>query len=140
MLDPAFVRVLLAAAALGHFVTIPALALAPRWGILRPEELRALSPINARIVLVVMLTIQAILLATGFTVLWAREDILAGGRLAQATAGGLAALWLARAVVQVRVYGPLFQAPRLRTLHRLLVGLFSFMACSYAVALVHAIR
>lgn len=141
MLATPLVRALLVSAALGHLVTIPALALAPRWGILKLSDLlQALSPINARIVMVVLLTIQCVLVGSAVTVLWAREDILAGGRLAVATTACLALLWLARMVVQIWLYGPLFSPAGLRLLHWGLVLLFAFMGVAYVIACIHAAR
>jgi hypothetical protein len=137
MFTPSVVRALLVTTALGHFVTIPALALAPRWGILLRAELGRLSPINARIVLVVMFTIQGVLVGTGGTMLWACDDVLAGGRLAAATTLLLSLLWLGRLGVQLRVYGPLFSSPRLRVLHVGLAALFAYMATAYALVWWH---
>jgi len=140
MLDTTLVSGLLVLAPLGHFVSIPALALAPRWGILRRADLAALTPINGRVVKVVLLTMQAVLVGSGVTVLWARGDILAGGRLAVATTACLALLWSWRLGIQVWVYGPVLLASSgLRLLHRGLVALFAFMGAAYAVACLHAL-
>lgn len=132
-------ELLLVPAALGHFVTIPALAVASRLGILERADLRKLLPINERIVLVVLATIQWVLLSSGFTVLWSRADLVRGGRLAAATGGSLAVMWLGRLLVQVILYGPLFKDRLRKLLHWGLVALFAFMAAVYAIACVHAI-
>jgi hypothetical protein len=132
-------RILLVAAAAAHMVTIPALALAPRWGILDRAELRRLSPVNVRIVLVVMLTIQGILIASSATVIWALDEILAGGRLAVAVTACLAALWSWRLGAQFW-YGALFHGRPLRLLHGGLLLLFGFMALTYGGVLVHLLR
>jgi hypothetical protein len=134
------IQILVVAAALGHFITVPALVIAPRLGMLGLDDFRKLAPINYRIVLVVMGTIQMVLLASGATVIWARADLVSGSRLSIATTGSLALLWIWRLGVQILAYGPLFTRTVTRWLHLGLIILFAFMGCAYAMAFAHGVQ
>jgi hypothetical protein len=142
MIPSSIIRILLILAAAGHFVTLPARALAPRFGILPRPDFRALTPINERIVLVVLAAIQCVLIGSGVTVLWSLEEILAGGRLARSVTLSLALLFLGRVLAQAFLYGPVLPLradPRVRLLHACLIAHFSFMTAAYFVAFAHAL-
>jgi hypothetical protein len=138
ILSRAALETVLVLAALGQFVSLPALKVAAREGIINlGAEFQKMDPLAKRVAWVLLVTIQGVIYGTGALVILARREIAAGGRLAQGFAALMSLLWFWRMFVQIRDYGPLLGAS-VRHLHRLLVLLFAFLTLAYATVAVAA--
>jgi hypothetical protein len=94
-------------AGLLHFMQIPAVLVAPKmlnW----KEELGRLLPINRLIFQMIGLGIMLMTLGAGIVVMVASDEVAGGGKLGTALCGYLAAVWLFRLLVQLKVYAPLW--------------------------------
>ncbi len=123
-----------------HLCQIPAIYFAPKmlnW----KAELAKLTPINARIYVVIGVAITIVVIGLGIVVMSASAELAAGGRLAAGVMAFLAVFWAYRAAIQIFLYTNIWPGGWMgRLSHVGLALLLTYLAVSYAVFFVMALR